>query len=256
MEKITIKNRKGQNIVVLVEKVKNSKGLAFIMHGLGGFKEQAHIETMADAFKEKGFTAVRFDTTNTFGESDGDYQDATTTNYYEDLEDVIDWAQEQNWYQEPFILVGHSLGGICSALYAQKHPKKVRAIAPISTVVSGALILETDREEIKKWQKTGWRVAESKSKPGVIKKLPWSHIEDRLKYDLMPNVGKLTMPVLLIVGELDDSTPPEHQKILYSALPGKKELHIIKGAKHTFREKKHLEEIRRIFLNWIDSISE
>lgn len=39
MEKITIKNRKNQNIVVIVEKAENQKGLAFVMHGLGGFKE-------------------------------------------------------------------------------------------------------------------------------------------------------------------------------------------------------------------------
>ena len=73
MNKIVIKNRKEQDISVILEEVKNSKGLVFVMHGLGGFKEQAHIETFAGAFKEKGYTVVRFDKTNTFGESDGDY---------------------------------------------------------------------------------------------------------------------------------------------------------------------------------------
>ena len=59
------------------------------MHGLGGFKEQKHIQTFADAFLENNFTVVLFDTTHTYGESEGKYEDATTTNYYEDLEDVI-----------------------------------------------------------------------------------------------------------------------------------------------------------------------
>jgi alpha/beta superfamily hydrolase len=63
------------------------------MHGLSGFKEQDHIVTFAQAFKEKGLTVVRFDTTNTLGESDGKYEGATTINYFEDLEDVIKWAQ-------------------------------------------------------------------------------------------------------------------------------------------------------------------
>ncbi len=96
MQKITIKNRKNQNVVVLVEINKNSKGLAFIAHGLSGFKEQPHVAIYAEAFKDKGFTVVRFDTTNTLGESDGDYADATVTNYYEDLEDVIEWAKSQD----------------------------------------------------------------------------------------------------------------------------------------------------------------
>ena len=75
-----------------------------------------------------------------------------------------------------------------------------------------------------------------------------------MKYDLLPNVSKLIMSVLLIVGENDTSTPPDQQEILYKALPGPKEFHIIKSAPHTFRDKKHLAEIKKIFLNWIDKI--
>src|SRR5437667_2029568 len=128
-------------IVVRVERNDdpNPKGLAFVMHGLGGTKDEAHIKIFAEAFKEKGFTVVRFDTTNTFGESAGTYEDATVTNYYEDLEDIITWAKSQAWYQEPFYLIGHSLGGISTTLYAEKYPKEIKGLAPISTVVSGTL---------------------------------------------------------------------------------------------------------------------
>lgn len=256
MEKLFIANRKNQKLSVIVEKNPNQKGLVFVMHGLGGFKEQDHIETFANAFYDKGFTVVRFDTTNTLGESEGKYENATITNYYEDLEDVIEWTQKQEWYHEPFALAGHSLGGICIALYAEKYPDKVIAIAPISTVVSGQLSVEAHKkyepEDFKKWEEGGWKEEESRSKPGIIKRLPWSHIADRLKYDLLPNADKLTMPVLLITGEDDISTPPEHVQILYEALPGQKEFHIIKNAPHTFRDTKHLEEIRVIFLRWIE----
>jgi dipeptidyl aminopeptidase/acylaminoacyl peptidase len=61
------------------------------------------------------------------------------------------------------------------------------------------------------------------------------------------------MPVLLMVGDLDKSTPIEHQKILFDKLPGKKEIHIIKGSPHTFKDPKHLEEIKSIFDKWIKS---
>ena len=53
MEKIFIKNRKGQKVVVLVDEIKEAKGLAFVMHGLSGNKEQSHIVTMDEVFKEK-----------------------------------------------------------------------------------------------------------------------------------------------------------------------------------------------------------
>lgn len=260
MEKIFIQNRKRENISVIIERAINQRGLAFVMHGLGGFKEQDHIAVFANAFKKRGFTVVRFDTTNTLGESDGGFENTTTTNYYEDLEDVINWAKDQEWYQEPFVLSGHSLGGICVSLYAERYSEKVLAIAPISTVISGKLSSEASKrykpKDFAKWKETGWREEESTSKPGVIKRLPWSHISDRLKYDLLCDVSKLTMPVLLIVGEKDTSTPPDHMQILFKALPCPKEFHIIKNAPHTFKDKEHLEKIENLFLRWIDKVLE
>ncbi len=179
-----------------------------------------------------------------------------TTNYYNDLEDVIQWAGDQQWYQEPFLLVGQSIGGLCVCLYAERYPKKVLGLVPISTVVSGQLTVEAhkqfDPEEFATWEKTGWHEYVSISKRMVVR-IPWSHILDRLQYDLLPHVSALTMPALLIVGEDDTSTPPNHIQQLYDALPGPKELHIIPGAPHTLRDPVHLAELKNLLLTWIDS---
>ena len=52
-----------------------------------------------------------------------------------------------------------------------------------------------------------------------------------------------------------EGIPPEHQQLLFDAIPTKdKELHIIKGAQHTFREEKHLIEIKTIIQNWIKKV--
>lgn len=249
-----IKNRKNQNISVLIEESDNPKGLVFVMHGLGGFKEQPHIETFAKAFRDNNYTVVRFDTTNTFGESDGDYADATVTNYFEDLEDVIEWSKAQDFYKEPFVLCGHSLGGICSALYSQKYSKIIKALIPVSTVTSGKLSLETySQADLDEWKKTGYRTTIGYSS-GIEKKLKWSHMEDRLKYNLLDKVNNLKMPVLMISGELDKSTPVEHQQILFDKLPGSKEFHIIPGAPHTFKEEGHLKQIYNYLNDWIKKI--
>jgi pimeloyl-ACP methyl ester carboxylesterase len=79
-------------------------------------------------------------------------------------------------------------------------------------------------------------------------------MEDRMKYDMLKNVSKFTMPVLMIVGEHDNNTPVIHQKILFEKIPGKKELHIIKNAPHTFTKISHLKEIKNIFINWIKKL--
>jgi pimeloyl-ACP methyl ester carboxylesterase len=208
-----------------------------------------------EVFRDNNYTVIRFDTTNSFGESEGDYIDATTTNYFEDLEDVIEWSKKQDFYQEPFVLCGHSLGGISIALYTEKYPKTVKALAPISTVVSGKLNLETyTEEELNDWEKTGWQ-SKLSFDGKIVKKLKYSHIIDRLKYNLLDKADKLIMPVLLIVGELDKPTPPKHQQLLFDALPGEKELHIIENCSHTFREQEHLNKVYGILNNWIKKIN-
>ena len=52
-------------------------------------------------------------------------------------------------------------------------------------------------------------------------------MEDRLKYDVLPDIDKIKIPVLLIVGEQDIPTPVKHQKIIYDKLQTEKELHKI-----------------------------
>lgn len=255
MEKFFINNRHDKKIAVIIEKPEKPIGLAFVTHGLGGIKSAPHIESFAKVFYDNGYTTIRFDVTHTYGESEGDYADATITNYYEDLEDVINWSKSQNWYQEPFILCGHSLGGICSGLYAEKYPEKVKALAPISTVISGQWLMEDHyKDDLVDWQKTGWFINESGSQPGLIKRLKYSYVEDSVQYNLLDNIKKITMPTFLLVGEQDTTCPVFRQQILFDSLICPKELHIIKGAPHTFRDENHLREIYSIINTWLKTL--
>lgn len=252
-----IKNRHSQNICVVVENYETKGKLAFVEHGLGGTKDQGHIRAMIEAFIESGYVVVSFDTTNTFGESDGKYEDATVTNSYEDLADVIKWASKQAWYIKPFVLCGHSLGGISIATYAEKYPDKIAGLAPIATVVSGELSFETAKhyegeENLDHWRATGIR--RTFSHDGSVEKiLKWSHMEDRLKYDLLPKSKLLTMPVLLVVGTEDDRTPPDSQKMLYDAIPEPKLIKYIDGAEHSFHKQHERKELKQIIKNWLNS---
>jgi len=175
MEKVTIQNRKGQNVVVLFEEKENSKGLVIGMHGLGGHKEQSPIKAMAEAFGDNDYDVVRFDATSSFGESDGEYEDATVTNNYEDLEDVIEWCKGQGWFKGPFVLVGHSLGSLCIILYTEKHPGEVKAF--MSSAIAGKFREKREpSESLEKWKKDGIMITTGYD--GRIKRLKWSFMED------------------------------------------------------------------------------
>jgi dipeptidyl aminopeptidase/acylaminoacyl peptidase len=260
MEKFEIKNRKGLKIVGEILKPENSIGLSFVLHGLGGFKEQVHIKALEDTLFENNYIVVNFDATNSIGESDGKYEDATMQNHYEDLVDVIDWAKKQNWYKEPFVLAGHSLGGFAVAKYAEEFSNEVKGVFPYAAVFSGPDNVETSYrlkpEETKNWEETGWIYRTSNSKPGMEMKLPWSHIQERLKHDLKLRADKITMPILFVMGENDSACPPDDEKKFYDLLPAKtdKEFHVIKNAQHTFREPEHLEQLKNIFNNWLKKL--
>lgn len=256
MEKVRIKNRKNQTIVAVLDILPNAKGLAFVAHGLSGFKEQKHIQAMAEAFVESNYSVVRWDSTNTLGESDGRMEDATVTSSFEDLEDVISWAEKQEWFKEPFILAGHSLGGMSTGLFAEKYPNRVKGLAPISATISGKLWRAMkDPQELKEWEERGYEESMSYSRPGVMRRVGWNLMKDGMKYDLLSNAKNLTMPLLMVVGSKDTSTPYVQQKMLLDvAATTQKELHIIEGSQHTFREPAHLAELKNYFLMWLKKL--
>jgi pimeloyl-ACP methyl ester carboxylesterase len=231
-----------------------SGGLVFIAHGLGGWRDQPLIQSVARAFVEQGFRVVRYDATKSVGEADGKYEDATATSILEDLEDTLAWAAGQAWYREPFVLAGHSLGGMAAGLWAEHHPGQVSALCLVAPVVSGQLSFSSERyrDKLTQWREQGWLEVRDPRDPERRHRLAWQHVEDRLQYDLIPEAGKLTLPVLLIAGERDNGTPIEHQRVLLEALPGPKELRSIPGAGHTFESPEAaLGALHDIVTQWI-----
>lgn len=260
-EKIFIKNRNNLNVRVCIDtpalealdKNHSQKGLAFIMPGLGSHHNKSRFRKFAQILTTHGFVVASFDPTNSFGESDGDYADATFTNYYEDLEDVIEWARGNQYYKEPFILIGHSLGGMGVTLYTETYPTRVLAVAPLAATISGKLSIEArTREEIEKWQTLGYQ--EITRPGGTVARLKWSHMEDRMKYNNLIDAGKIKVPVLMVVGENDTLTPPKHQHLLFEALGTageNKELHIIAGADHEMNTENAESQLVGFFEDWV-----
>lgn len=258
-ERFEIKNRRGLKLVIQVDAPDNPENLVFIEPGQSGTIDQKHITAFAEAFLENGFRTVRFDPTNSLGESGGDLINVTYDSYLEDLEDVINWARTQGWFQQPYAVCGHSMGAQAAAWYAEQHPEEILLVAPMAPVINYDLYMTTlDPEEKKIWQEKGYQEAYSKSQPGVVKKVGWSVNESLKKYDIVPNANKLMMPVIDIVGDQDLPCPVKHQEIFMDAITSKsKKLVIIPGAQHSYRNAEsdeyssELNEVKAALSSWL-----
>jgi len=260
MKKLELQNRREQKIVgVLDQPDGEAVGTCVVMHGYGGTKEQAHIQVFANVFLRNGFAVFNFDATNSFGESDGEYENARLGLHTGDLEDVVFWAQKQDWFRSPLALIGHSMGGYAVVRFAQNYPDNVAYLVPVAPVVSGKLITEAylryRPEEFAQWKKDGVRVSKNASFPGVIEKSPWDVVVEWQNHDLLPNANKLTMPTLLITGSEDTICPPDHVGQLFDAMPdGNKEFEVIEGAPHTYRTQEDLNAIDELINDWLKRV--
>ncbi len=260
-EKFLIRNRHGLKLVIEVNTPDDPKQIVFIAHGQNGFKEQAHIQAFADAFLENNYIVLRFDATNSLGESEGDTMDVTYTSYLEDLEDVIDWAKTQDWYKEPFVLCGHSMGAQSTVWYAEQNPEKVLALAAMAPTINHQLYYPTiDPEERKLWQEQGYIEKESRSKPGVIARVGWGVVEDLKKYDILKQANKLRMPILDIVGEKDWPCPPKHQRQFAKAVGGNNfKLVVLPELDHNYRKggvasEESMRNVKSILSEWLNDL--
>lgn len=255
MQKFELKNRYGLKIVGDLEKPEGEiRGTCVLLHGWGAHRNKPTILAVQKGFLEAGFQVFNFDATNSMGESDGDFEKSSMMTFWEDFEDVTKWVQTQEWFVGPLALSGHSNGAYAALRYGEEHPTEVGYIVPIAPVVSGKLSHEAyeerDPEGLKEWKETGIWIRETSD--GNKQVAHWWQMEERLNHDLFPKAGNLAMPILFIVGNLDDLCPPKHIKQLFDKMPeGNKKMEIIEGAEHSFRKTEEQEECTRLIKEWL-----
>ncbi len=255
--KIFITNSVGLKLCLLVERQNSHNRWAVVMHGLSGTKEQKHITISAQKLLECGYNVVRFDSTHSYGESEGLYEDVTPTSSYNDLVSVISWLKTEYNMHSPLLLAGHSLGGLCCIHYAQNFPLEVNTLFLMSPVIAGHLSLKSLQrlrpEVYEEYKTSGWLVSPSIENPSRIKRLKWAFVEDRMKYDMTLKAHEMKQRIGIIVGENDTTTPVEDILIFYNKLKTSQFIEILPRAEHTFMKKDELNflttQLERCLLN-------
>jgi pimeloyl-ACP methyl ester carboxylesterase len=232
IEKTKIPSSKGNLAAAIHYPEKKTERLAILCPGKLDSKDYAHLVGLADNLSKQGYSVVRFEPTGTW-ESDGNISDYTTTQYIEDIKNIIDYMLRQANFTH-ILLGGHSRGGQVSILYAARDPiiSLVLGIMPSSE----RTLTAHDYDE---WKKTGFRLSyrdlpDDKSRKREFQ-LPFSHAEDMIRYNVVEDVKRIKVPIILIAGELDNTVLPEYVKEIFDNANEPKKFIIIPGIGHDYR---------------------
>lgn len=248
--KTKIISSKGKLAVAIHRPKSKTKKLAILCPGYLDSKDYAHLVGLADVLCKNGYTVVRFDPTGTW-ESEGDISDYTTTQCIEDIKNILEYMLHETGYRY-ILLGGHSRGGMTSILYAARD-RRVSVVLGIMPS-SGRSMTKQRREE---WKRDGVSISERDLPDNKSKKIkfrvPYSHVEDRDRYDVTRDVKKVTAPIVFIAGELDELVLPKDVKEIFDNANEPKKFVIVPHIGHNYRyNEKEIKAVNKIVIKQLD----
>jgi pimeloyl-ACP methyl ester carboxylesterase len=172
------------------------------------------------------------------------------------IEEYADWLHGyiQSFHDKDVVLAGHSMGGGIVLMYSLMYPQDLKAAI---SVASGAklrvkqAILDRIREGLTNeasWMRDFveplYRTVDEKFRKMLLPKLeavgPAAQLNDFLccdKFDIMDKIGQIKIPVLAIVGDQDNMTPPKYSQYLDKNISNCRLVLIENAGHHCFMEK-------------------
>jgi len=254
-KKVFFKNASGQRIAGILQTPAGEGPFSAIVlcHGFKGRKEDPVLKAAADELVENGFLTLRFDYSDSTGESGGKFENATVTHYLRDAEKALSFTRSLKKTRPDRIgMAGHSLGGLlCGLIAARKKINAAVLFAPVSEWL-GTRYGEPGFQ--KEWREKGHAIVHSYSRNKDFR-INYSFNKDAVKYSLYKSAKKISCPVLIVHGTGDESAPFSESEKLFRLLKKPKKLVAVSGADHRFGQKKWLEraaeETTGWFIEWI-----
>ena len=224
------------------EKQSDNTPLMILIHGFTGYKEEPHLNAMAEMMTGLGFAVLRPDLYG-HGKSGGHFRDHTIFKWLANITVLIDYARKELPYREIW-LAGHSQGGLAVMLAAAMHRDRIKgvvALAPALTIPTWAregrvhgIFFDPARvpEE--------FEVGEPEPLSGnYVRAAQLIHPEDSLLYD---------GPILFVHGDADE-TIPVGISVEYAGRFRDAELAVIPGGSHCYDY--HLDEAVAAVRDWL-----
>lgn len=249
------------------------RGIAIIAHGFKGYKDYGMFPAIAHHFAQAGFIAHRFNfshsgmtnDTATFARPDLFERDTWNKQVF-DLNEVVKHAVRMSssirmpssnggngtslpspsgrgaggeGSSLPFLILGHSRGGMTMLLWAGRTIDDANVPKPAGLIALAAPsrpFLFTDAD--KKLMREQGYIESPSSRTGQKLRVGKQYIEEQLAdpegHDVILQTKRIRCPICIIHGENDHSVPVQNAHELAAAAGKRAELHIIPGTDHVF----------------------
>ncbi|MFW9832809.1 MAG: alpha/beta hydrolase [Candidatus Thorarchaeota archaeon] len=205
-----------------------------LIHGFGASSDE--LATLHDHLSTKGYSTFSVQLAG-HGTTPEDFKATTWEDWYQSakfgLEHVLSWNTKY------VFIVGFSMGGLLSLLLSSEEGKidGLIAIAPALKIPGFLYKLVPVLKYFMKWRDVDIEAAQQvyDVKRFKLNREPVSAYHELMKLQkvVKRNLGKITIPTIIIQGTDDKTVDPEGAQIIYETISSeKKELYMIEGAEH------------------------
>lgn len=251
MEKIFIKNSRGQNLAADLYKVDPNK-IIIMCHGFvyDRHEKDNKYDKIAEGFSKGGYSVLRFDFAGS-GESDDGI--LTVANQEKDLRVVIKYVKSEGY--KNIILFGGSLGGLTAFEAYDENIKAIIGLAPATYKADLSWRFKHfTSEQLSELENTGQTQIDAKGffKANAIRTkvtIGEEYLEERENLDQEKLLKNIDCPVLIFHSNNDEYVPLAVSEKAVKIIGDKAELYFVKDAGHAFVD--HIDVVIEKVLEWL-----
>ena len=184
--------------------------VALLLPGSLDSPDYLHLKTFDKRLTEMGYIVERLDLGGLW--ETGSAENYTITNSLKQIKERIDSYKDQN--PSEILLLGHSRGALTAIIAGARMPEVTKIVALCSPV--------DIRNSINKWTIGEPRISKRDLPEDPTKfrefSVPYSYLEDALKYSAVEEVKKINKPLMIFMAMDDDTVlPSDIEKIVANA---------------------------------------
>jgi len=216
---------------------------AVFAHVFTGSKSLSATRHISRALTLNGIAVLRFDFTG-LGDSEGDFSDTNFTSNVEDLLAACRYLRDN--YEEPSIMIGHSLGGAASVFAASK-VDSIKAVATVGAPSEPEHVTHLLTSKLEDIERTGMAEVNIGGQVFTIKK----HFLDDLRSKNMYKIVKNLKKALLVLHSPQDSVVEiENAAKIYHAAMHPKSFVTLNQADHMLTNKNDAFYVGNMIATW------